>query len=72
MNRQNSSRRRILNSVLYNNIGDTLLTSRMDDETMTRFCKICGSELNDEADDICDSCKSIIANQNMGVNGFKV
>jgi hypothetical protein len=44
-----------------NVIQDTLLISRMDDENMTRYCKICGSELSDGfPTDICLNFQSII------------
>ena len=35
-------------------------------------CKICGIEAVTEDDPICPSCKAILLNQNLGLDGFKI
>jgi ribosome-binding protein aMBF1 (putative translation factor) len=37
-----------------------------------KHCEICGSELSDSEIKICDSCKAIMINQNLDLNGFKI
>jgi hypothetical protein len=47
------------------NIYNNLLTARMDDENMTRYCGICGSELSEDySTDICLNCQSIMSQGN--------
>jgi len=57
-----------------NKVGNpTSLLSLISGGNVMKLCSICGvTELNDEDDDICPDCKSIIANMNLEMDGFRL